>query len=291
MRVLLLGATGLIGGPIAAGCQARGFECVRPGRTEIDLADLARIDLFPLDGFDAVVHAGGVTDEEVAADRGEALLRAGIAAGRLFDRCVVAGVRRFVYISSSHVYGPFEGVKTEHSPPNPLSDYALCHFATEQVLRRSLRRGGASALIVRPNAVFGMPPDPSRFNRWSLIPFEFPRDLAQRGVITIRSTGEQARNFISTEDIADGAAAWLASDSASDASIWNPVGPLTCSVYEFGLLCKDVFERSTGRPGRVERGTAAASGAGFRLESEWTLTAPSRTPEQFVSEMIEWQGR
>ena len=291
MRILLLGKSGLIGHAIADAASSGGFEILCPGRTTapaLDLENLDHIEALPLDGIDTVVHAAGVTDEEVKASPSRAIIRATVTTARLLERCSQAGIKRFAYVSSSHVYGPFEGTKTERSSADPLSDYAMCHYGVEQSIRRALKKFGGSALFIRPNAVFGMPPEPSLFTRWSLIPYEFPRDLIEKGVIGIRSSGEQARNFISVEDIADGTVAWLRERAKEGVTIWNPVGPLTCSVYEFGLICKEVLQQTTNKPGRVERGTEAAPGADFRLESEWRLTKPDRRPEPFLSEIYSW---
>jgi UDP-glucose 4-epimerase len=278
----------LIGGAIATECPNRVVELLCPDRESLDLSNPGDLDRLDLDGVSTVIHAAGVTDEEVAKNPGEAILRASVKAAGLFERLAEAGIRHHVYISSSHVYGAFEGPKTERSPANPLSDYAICHFATEQVIRRTLRRYGGSALFVRPNAVFGMPPDPTRFTRWALIPFEFPRDLVQKGVITIRSSGDQVRNFVSIKDIADGIATWLTGSPANGATVWNPVGPLTCSVFDFALICKAAFESVTAKEGRVERGSGSTPGGDFRLESDWQLTLPHRTPHQFVEGMVRW---
>ena len=56
-------------------------------------------------------------------------------------------------------------------------------------------------LVIRPSAVFGNVTE--NFNRWGLIPFSFPMELAKKKKIIIRSHGKQYRNFISAKKIAN----------------------------------------------------------------------------------------
>jgi UDP-glucose 4-epimerase len=288
VRILLLGSSGLIGHAIHKAVAGAGIESQSVTRStlpSLDLNDVDQIAALDLDGFDTVIHAAGVTDEEVVESPRDAILRATIGTAKFLQRCREAGIRRYVYVSSSHVYGPFEGVKDETSVPDPLTEYALCHFAVEQLVRRAVRQGGGCGLVVRPNAVFGMPPDLSKFRRWSLIPFQFPADLVKSGTIRIRSTGEQTRNFVSSEDIAEGIVAWLLTPQ-DEIRIWNPVGPLACSIYEFAVICANVYKESTGMLGKVEVGNEPATGSDFRLQSGLNLSLGRSRPEPYLREIF-----
>jgi len=43
--------------------------------------------------------------------------------------------------------------------------------------------------------------DPKRFRRWSLIPFSFPKAIAESGTIRISGTGRDRRNFVGSDVI------------------------------------------------------------------------------------------
>src|SRR5689334_20539992 len=141
MRILISGSTGLIGAAVAARLAAVGDIATlgrRPTCTLIaDLADPAAVLGLDLSGFDALIPCAGVVDEDFAANPERAFRQATLGAARLVDRAVAGGVKRLAYISSAHVYGPLVGVIDEATPPNPMSDYAIAHYATEQIFRRA----------------------------------------------------------------------------------------------------------------------------------------------------------
>ena len=155
------------------------------------------------------------------------------------------------------MYGSLEGRIDESSPPNPLSDYAIAHFASEQILRRV--GAGAAGLVLRPCAVFGMPPDLGRFNRWSLIPFGFPRD-AVAGRIVLKTPGLQHRNFVAADSLGSLVSRWLA-EGATSVDVANAPGGESMTVYDFARLCPRVAQEETGRDCAIERPVAAGSSA------------------------------
>lgn len=256
MTVGLLGASGLIGSAVAARLKpphCRLYGRRGQGQEKLDLAAPG----FPPDifeGCDALVHAAGVTDEEFAADSAAAWQRATAGTSRLLQAARASGLRRLVYVSTAHVYGPLEGDITEARPANPLGDYGLAHFATEQLFRRAARLDGMDVLILRPCAVYGLPPDLAAFQRWSLIPFAFPRDLLTEGRIILKSDGEQRRNFVSTEAIAAEIMAFLAEPALPGrCRTQNVVGPDSLSVFAFAEYCRDLLAKLMGHPGQIER--------------------------------------
>ncbi len=253
MRVAIAGSTGLIGSAIARTLASSGHEVVRVGRAgsevALDLARPARLAPGALARCDALVHAAGVTDEDMA-DRERAFAKAGQGAQALLDAARESGVPRLLYVSSAHVYGPLEGAIDEWHPVDPRSDYARAHLATEHLFDRAAG-SGARVLIARPCAVFGMPPSLERFARWALIPFDFPRQ-AMRGRIVLRNHGAQRRNFVSAHGVAMLAAWWLEQERPG-ATVANAAGPEEMSVYDFAALCARIATEETGRDCAVDR--------------------------------------
>lgn len=255
MRVGVAGATGLIGGRVVADLQ-QSCEVVRLGRQagceiEVDLAEPASVAAVDLDGCDALVHCAGITDEDLRADPERAWRRATLGMRLLVDAAVRAGVTAFAYVSTSHVYGPPAGRIDENTCPAPVSDYAVAHHASERILASAARDGRLRGLALRPNAVFGMP-DLDRFDRWHLIPYSFPAEAVYDGEIVLRSSGEQRRNLVATDDVAERIVEFLA-DGRPGLTVLNPIGPDTLTVYELACRCADVVEKLTGEECPVQR--------------------------------------
>ena len=66
------------------------------------------------------------------------------------------GVRDVTFTSSISIYGPSEELKTETSPPSPVSAYGKSKLMAEEIHRGWLSHGeGRKLTIVRPAVVFG----------------------------------------------------------------------------------------------------------------------------------------
>ena len=191
---------------------------------------------------------------------------------QLLEQAVKAGIQRVVYVSSAHVYGPLEGELTEATPANPLGLYGMLHYTAEQMIRRYVHLGKIQALILRPCAVYGPLKVMERFNRWSLIPFAFPKEAIEQGTITLQSDGSQRRNFVSSQAIAELVLTCLRNASAEAWTVWNAVGPEEETVYDFAKRCAGLAERLTSQPCRVMVPAGVPAGA-----------SPENPPLRYVS--------
>lgn len=73
----------------------------------------------------------------------------------LLDNSVAHGVRRFVYVSSSMVYGDFQDNIREDAQCRPRGQYGIMKLAGEWLVRDYTERTGLEHVIVRPSAVYG----------------------------------------------------------------------------------------------------------------------------------------
>jgi nucleoside-diphosphate-sugar epimerase len=131
-----------------------------PGLTEIkgDMRERRVLD-GALKGCDAVIHLACVSnDPSFELDPG---LGRSINYDAFFPLVRLAkdhGVERFVYASSSSVYGiKDEENVTEDLPLKPLTDYSKYKAMCEEVLQKE-RRPGFTALTIRPATVMGYSP-------------------------------------------------------------------------------------------------------------------------------------
>lgn len=107
------------------------------------------------------------------------------------------GVRRFVYISSSMVYGDFEDQVLEDDPCNPQGQYGIMKLAGEMLVKDYARRTGMEYVIIRPSAVYGPLDVADRVVAKFML-------SAMRGEVLRVNGGDETLDFTYVDDAADG---------------------------------------------------------------------------------------
>lgn len=74
---------------------------------------------------------------------------------RLLTKCKENNVQRFVYVSSSMVYGDFENGVTEDAHCTPFGLYAIMKYSGELIVKDFCKTHNIEYVIVRPSAVYG----------------------------------------------------------------------------------------------------------------------------------------
>lgn len=81
--------------------------------------------------------------------------------GMLQD-CVEHGVKRFVYVSSSMIYGDFADGADEKTVPNPVNIYGEAKLTGERLTQQFNKAYGLEYVIARPSGVYGAGDIPDR---------------------------------------------------------------------------------------------------------------------------------
>lgn len=216
MRVLITGGFGFVGGRLAQRLAARGARIVLGSRRRHDppswlpAAETAQTDwnnecsLERLcDGIDVLVHAAGMNAGDCTADPTTALAVNGVATSRLITAAGRAGVRRFFYLSTAHVYAsPLTGTITEDSCPRNLHPYATSHIAGEQAVQYAMRDGNMEGAVLRLSNVFGAPTH-GAVDCWMLLVNDLCRQAVENDRLTLRSSGLQMRDFVAMEVVCE----------------------------------------------------------------------------------------
>lgn len=111
-------------------------------------------------GVDAVIHLACISNDpsfELDPKLGKSINRD--AFPHLVEAAQAAGVRRFIYASSSSVYGiKQEPDVREDAEKTPLTDYSLFKLQCEEMLMERLGNGAMTKVIVRPATICGYAP-------------------------------------------------------------------------------------------------------------------------------------
>ncbi len=209
MKVLITGATGLLGGHLLRELQQRG-EQIRALVLPVENAEklLAYgVELVRGDVTDASTLAPAVKDIEIifhlagmmGVNRPLADYRLVNVTGseNLYHAAQVAGVRRFVHTSSHTVYGLGYGrFLTEKDALRPDPDpYSITKAEGDRLMRRLMLKSDVETVIIRPGTFFG-PGDRLHFGRMA------QRMKNGKGVIIGR--GDNALPFCYVTDVAQG---------------------------------------------------------------------------------------
>jgi UDP-glucose 4-epimerase len=166
LRVLLTGSSGRIGAAIGARLSLRhqvlGVDR-RPGPLTTEVVDIRdTVEIAPLcRGVEAVVHTASLHVPDLASQSAAEFRAVNVdATRRLLDVCGDAGVRRFVYTSTTSLYGdallPTDGGAvwvTESLPPRPRDAYDETKLAAEEACRDAAR-AGLSCVSLRMSRCF-----------------------------------------------------------------------------------------------------------------------------------------
>jgi len=216
-KVLVTGGAGYVGSNLVPKLLDSGREVVvldlylygddvlagskgHPGLTEIkgDLRDAALVER-ALQGIDAVIHLACISNDpsyELNPDLGKSInYDAFLPLVRLAK---ASGVKRFIYASSSSVYGIKDETEvTEDLSLEPLTDYSKYKALCEDFLQ-SQAGDGFTVTTIRPATVCGYAPR----LRLDLTVNILTNNAINRGKITVFG-GEQKRPNLHIDDMSD----------------------------------------------------------------------------------------
>jgi len=155
----------------------------------------------------------------------------------LLESARAHGVRRFVYISSSMVYGDFTDQVTEDAVCNPQGQYGIMKLAGEWLVKDYARRTGMEYVIIRPSAVYGPLDVEDRVVAKFML-------TAMRGE-TLRVNGaSETLDFTYVDDAADGiVAAALEVGAANDT--YNITKSHSVSLLQAAQMVVDIVGRGS----------------------------------------------
>ena len=120
----------------------------------------------------------------------------------LLEAAKAARVKRFLFASSSSVYGDNDAPsKHEGLPPNPLSPYALQKYAAETYARMFHRFYGLPTVSLRYFNVFG--PRQAFNSPYSGVIAKFCTQFLEGGTPVIFGDGRQSRDFTYVANVVD----------------------------------------------------------------------------------------
>lgn len=217
-RVLVTGATGFIGSHLTRRLVAEGAEVHALTSTVSSVFPLRLVSVRE----EITLHGGNLTDGGAMRTLAEKCepeivfhLGAYTHVGKSWERvdeCIQTnvhgtvnllqavsrrGCERFVYTSTSEVYGAIPVPFSEEAAVNPISPYSASKYAGELFSRLLARSQGPPVVVVRPFNAYGPAQSPDRVIPEIIV-------TALRGERLAMTEGRQTREFNYVEDLVEG---------------------------------------------------------------------------------------
>ena len=190
---------------------------------------------------DVVVHLAALCNATISFERRDATEEINYVGTANVVRAArrAASVRRFIYASTTSVYGPTSGIVDEQSPCFPASPYAEFKLKGEQeVLGLSTDTGGRlRPTVLRFATVYGYSPGLRVHTVVNIFAFR----AAVGAAMEVFGSGNQLRPFVHVSDVSRAIAFCIEDDRAGD-QIFNVVGE-NASVNQIIALLRRHFPR------------------------------------------------
>jgi nucleoside-diphosphate-sugar epimerase len=262
MKALVTGCAGFIGSTLADRLLAEGYEVVgidrfsdyypreikernlsgaigHPRFTLIE-EDILQMEAFP--GVDYVFHLAAQAGVRASWGKSfEVYTRDNVQATQHLLECYKnTGIKKFVYSSSSSVYGDVELPMREDRPVQPVSPYGVTKLAAEHLCYLYWKNYGVPTVSLRYFTVYGPRQRPDMgINK-------FVRAVLNGDAITVYGDGTQTRDFTYIDDVVE--ANVLAATSDVRGEVFNIGGGNRISVSD--LI--GAIEEVTGKGAIVE---------------------------------------
>lgn len=267
-RVLITGGCGYLGGRIAVELANDPGWVVRLGSRRVQAvpgwlpqAEMVAMEVLEpsslpaaMAGVEAVVHLAALNENECAADPGRAVLVNTLGTLNVLQAAIAAGVKRFLYFSTAHVYGaPLVGNISEQTLPRPIHPYAITHHAAECFTLAAHDQKKITGIVVRLSNGFGAPTH-LEVDRWTLLANDLCRQAVQARKLVLRSSGLQQRDFITLTDVGR-AARHLLGLGQTDCGdgLFNLGGDTSLSVWDMAQKISRRCQLTLGYLPSIER--------------------------------------
>lgn len=214
-KILITGGLGNLGSWITQRCTQENFDVYVLTKKALNIIEdtkytLIEVDIVNLDDlyikldidFDYCIHTASYNEFFLDGYPKKALEINTLGTRNLLEVLASKKLKKFVYLSTFHVYGMSEEILTEKSPLCPVNDYATTHLFAEYYLKQFHITKNLEYVIFRLTNSYGSPMFKNS-NKWYLVLNDLVNSAYKKEKIVLKTNGESNRDFIWMGDVVE----------------------------------------------------------------------------------------
>ena len=306
MKILVTGGAGFIGSHLAESLSKQNHQVTvvdsisdflypaidklenikvfNPKQIVFKKLDLALDDLNEIvNGQDVIINLAAIPGLVKSWSHIDAYMSANVLAlGRLLEACKNSGIKRFIQISTSSVYGK-NANGNEEATKEPYSPYGVSKLAAENLARAYEANFNLPIVILRYFSVYGPRQRPDMAYQ------KFINSISNGLPFKVFGTGKQLRSNTYVDDIVDGTILATNLDLDINGRVFNIAGQEDIELLNaistiekiIGKKAKFSFEEKRDGDQYVTKGDFSAASMSFGYQ-------PKTSFEVGISRQIEW---
>lgn len=260
-RVLITGGLGNLGSWITRYFVEQGFDVYVLTRKEkiklkgiaysvieADITDIEMLKSKLTIPFDVCIHAASFNEHFLEDYAKKALLINALGTRNLLEALCIHGVKKFIYMSTFHVYGINNGHITEETPLLPKNDYATTHLCAEYYVKQFAFTCKVNYTIFRLTNSYGCPSS-LLSDKWYLVLNDLVKSAHENHKIILTSNGEALRDFIWMGDVCN---IIIQSIDLTMNETYNLSAKKSYKIIEIAKMVKSVYEKRYSKTIAIE---------------------------------------
>ena len=151
-------------------------------------------------------------------------------------------LKKFIYLSTIHVYNSSLKKIDELTKPNPNNFYSLTHFLSEEISNYFNKEANFKCINLRLSNSYGEPVFENE-NCWKLVVNELVKSANEKKIISLNGEGLTSRDFIHYSDICDAISKLIITDNSKfNHNTYNLSSGNSLLLIELAELINKEFE-------------------------------------------------
>lgn len=151
-------------------------------------------------------------------------------------------IDRIIFFSTAQVYGN-QSIISENSQLELKNYYSITNFHSESIIRLFFKNKFSNYTIIRPFNIYGTYSN-EKIERDTLVPTCFCKEIVSKGTLTLLSSGNQYRDFISLKQFSRSVSKIIFSNKKFRNKTVNICSGASLKIIDVAKLCIDVYESS-----------------------------------------------